>query len=487
LVRTEPVRTELEDRTLALIDPTEIAELTADLVRCDSQNPPPAGPSEPNTGEPRVDAYRAGAGQADARERGAGRREQWADGREPGSGGHEPGARGREAGSGPGGEGGGARIDGDGAGSSGTGARDGVETGVAAVLAAACEARGLDVRVTEAAPGRPNLTARLGPYGAPGLLLLAHTDTVPVGDGWTVPALGGTVSGGRIYGRGTSDMKGGIAASVVAMAALRRAAAEAGTELPLPVTLAAVADEEETGIGARAFTATPGEPYAAAIVPEPTEMQTIRACRGDCYVEVEVRGTAAHAGDPDTGANAIYGAARIIEAVRALHEDNRARPHPLLGPRTWNVGLVQGGSGTAVVPDGCHVSIDRRLLPGETGAHAVAEIAGVLEALRLDGLGLTARTWLGMEMPGFETPEDHPLVRTAHAASVAAGAPARPIGGWTAACDGGFVARDLGVPAIVLGPGSVVDQAHRPDESVSIAELTVAARTYALSALRLTG
>lgn len=406
---TPPVRTALEERALALIDPAEIAELTRDLVRCDSQNPPPAGEAGPS----------------------------------------------------------------------------GVETETAAVLAAACEERGLDVRIEEAAPGRPNLTARLGPSGVPGLLMLAHTDTVPVGDGWTAPPLGGTVADGRIYGRGTADMKGGIAASVVAMAALRRAAAETGTDLPFPVTLAAVADEEETGIGARAFTATPGEPYAAAIVPEPTEMQTIRACRGDCYIEVEVHGTAAHAGDPDTGANAIYGAARLIEAVRALHEDHRARPHALLGPKTWNVGLVQGGSGTAVVPDGCRVSIDRRLLPGETGAEAVAEIEDVLATLRLDGLGLSARAWLGMEMPGFETPEAHPLVRTAHAASIAAGAPPREVAGWTAACDGGFVARDLGVPAIVLGPGSVVDQAHRPDESVAINELAIAARTYALASLRL--
>lgn len=414
---TPPVRTALEERALALIDPAEIAELTRDLVRCDSQNPPPAGEARPS----------------------------------------------------------------------------GVETETAAVLAAACEERRLDVRVEDVAPGRPNVIARLGPYGVPGLLLLAHTDTVPIGDGWTVPPLGGTVADGRIFGRGTSDMKGGIAASVIAMAALRRAAAETGTDLPLPVTLAAVADEEETGIGARAFTAAPGEPaaaYSAAIVPEPTEMQTIRACRGDCYIEVEVHGTAAHAGDPDTGANAIYGAARLIEAVRALHEDHRARPHPLLGPKTWNVGLVQGGSGTAVVPDGCRVSIDRRLLPGETGTQAVAEIEEILAALRLngsglDGLGLSARAWLGMEMPGFETPADHPLVRTAHAASVAAGAPPREVAGWTAACDGGFVARDLGVPAIVLGPGSVVDQAHRPDESVATNELAIAARTYALSALRL--
>ena len=405
-----------------------------------------------------------------------------------------------------------------------------VEAGVVRVLADACERHGLDVRIAEVAPGRPNLTARLGDPDAPGLLLLVHTDTVPAGAGWTVPPLGGTVADGRVVGRGAADMKGGIAAAVAAMSALRRAAAEAGVAPP-PVTLAAVADEEETGTGARAFTAThpetpsanpgsrgtPAAPhprndssthaghdsgayarhsrgahagdgggrYAGAIVAEPTEMRTIVACRGDCYVEVEVCGRAAHAGDPDTGANAVYGAARVIEAVRALHEDARARPHPLLGPRTWNVGLVTGGSGTAVVPDRCRVSADRRLLPGETGADAVAEIDDVLAMLRLDDMGLSARAWLGMEMPGFETPEDHPLVRAAHAAAREAGGPDLPVAGWTAACDGGFLSRDLGLPVVVLGPGSVVHQAHRPDESVSLTDLHTAARAYVLSALRL--
>ena len=92
-----------------------------------------------------------------------------------------------------------------------------------------------------------------------------------------------------------------------------------------------------------------------------------------------------------------------------------------------------------------------------------------------------------MEMPPFETPPDCPFVLATHAALADAGGPVLPLGGWTAACDGGFVARDLGVPVVVLGPGSVTDQAHRPDESVAIEELVHAARAYTLTALRLLG
>ena len=92
-----------------------------------------------------------------------------------------------------------------------------------------------------------------------------------------------------------------------------------------------------------------------------------------------------------------------------------------------------------------------------------------------------------MEIPSFEVPADHPLVAAARAATVDAGGPDLPIAGWTAACDGGYLMRDTGIPAIVLGPGSVVEQAHRPDESVAIADVVTAARAYALCAIRMLG
>ena len=92
-----------------------------------------------------------------------------------------------------------------------------------------------------------------------------------------------------------------------------------------------------------------------------------------------------------------------------------------------------------------------------------------------------------MEIPSFEVPPDHPLVAAARAAAVDAGAPDRPVAGWTAACDGGYLMRDAGIPAVVLGPGSVVEQAHRPDESVALAEVVTAARAYALCAIRMLG
>jgi acetylornithine deacetylase/succinyl-diaminopimelate desuccinylase family protein len=356
----------------------------------------------------------------------------------------------------------------------------GREEEVAQHLAESCRERGLEVHLDEVVPGRPNVHARIGPSGAGGLLLLAHTDTVPAGEGWTHPPFGGTLANGRVIGRGAADMKAGIAAAVVAMAALVRA----NVPLAGPVSLAAVVDEEEGGLGVRAMLQRGDVEAAGAIVPEPTELQTVIACRGNCYVDVEVRGRSAHAGTQEEGRNAIYGATRVVEGVRRLHESLACETHPVLGAGGWSVGVIRGGTGTAMVPDRCRISIDRRLLPGQSGEQAKAEIDALLASLDLGADELTAESELLMEIPSFEVPPDHPFVLAARSASIDAGAPERPLAGWTAACDGGYLMRDTGIPTLVLGPGSVAGQAHRPDESVELAEVVTAARAYALCALR---
>lgn len=355
----------------------------------------------------------------------------------------------------------------------------GEEAATVSALAEACAARDLEFTTSTVEPGRDNLIASIPSGAGPGLLLLGHTDVVPVGAGWTTDPYGGVLRDGRIYGRGATDMKGGLAACVVAMAALR----SAGVELSGPVELAALVDEEETGKGIRSYVAgRAGASYAGCVVAEPTDLQTIIAARGDAYVEIRITGKAAHSGNPADGLNAIYGAAEVVATIERLHAELAAEPHPLVGPATWSVGRIDGGTGTSIVPERCLVSADRRLLPGESQDAVLADIR---ERIDLAGRGLAVEIRMPMGMPGFETPADAPLVRTADAALTDAGGPGQPLGGWTAACDGGFIARDLGVPVIVQGPGSVTAQAHRPDESVAVQELVIAARAYALTALRL--
>jgi acetylornithine deacetylase len=357
----------------------------------------------------------------------------------------------------------------------------GEEATTVAVLAGAAAAFGLDVHEEAVKAGRNNLRVTLPGGEGPGLLLLGHTDVVPVGEGWTKDPFGATVHDGRIYGRGASDMKGGLAACLSAMSALR------GAGLSGPVELAALVDEEENGIGIRAYVTSAPARFLGCITAEPTDMQTIIGARGASYVRIEVHGTACHAGSPDEGANAIYGAAAVVAAIESMHAELAADPHPLLGPATWSVGQMRGGTGGSTVPAECVVIADRRLLPAESAAAVLDELRARIDAVGLTDRGLTVEASMPMEMPAFETPTDSALARAAVAAVADAGGPALPPGGWTAASDGGFVARDLGVPVVVVGPGSVATQAHRPDESVAVEELIVAARAYALTALRLLG
>jgi acetylornithine deacetylase len=365
----------------------------------------------------------------------------------------------------------------------------GAEAATVAELVAACAELDLDVRTSPAAPGRENVRVRTTGDGGPGLLLLGHTDVVPIGEGWSVDPFGGLVRDGHIHGRGASDMKGGLAACVTAMSAVRRASAETGIRLTGPVELAATVDEEEGGLGIRQLMrelAAGGHPrYLGCITAEPTDLQTIIAARGDCYLDITVHGVAAHAGRPTDGCNAIYGAARVVESLRRWHDELAGGAHPLCGAATWSVGQISGGQGTAIVPASCRVQADRRLLPGEDPAAVLRAVRARLDALGLAADGLSVETSMPMSMPGFHTSAEHPFPLAVDRALRDSAGPHRPLGGWTAACDGGYLARDLAVPTVVLGPGSVNTQAHRVDEAVPVAELVVAARTYARVAARL--
>jgi len=361
----------------------------------------------------------------------------------------------------------------------------GTEEITAQVLTEHAHRWGLDASSTIVAPQRPNVRIATPDAGTePGLLLLGHTDVVPAGTGWRTEPYEPVIRDGRLYGRGAADMLGGLAACLVAMGALARA----GVRLRGPVELAAVVDEEELGIGIRDYITDPANlMHAGCVVAEPTDLQTIVAARGASYIEIDVHGEAAHAGNPADGKNAIYGAAQIISDLEAWHQELAAHGHPLAGPATWNVGVVNGGVGGSMVPDHCRISADRRLLPGEDPAEVLTQVEHRIQALGLEARGLSTEVRMPMNMPGFETDSSAPLVRAAGEAVRTAGGPDVPVGGWTAACDGGFLARDGNMPVVVLGPGSVTEQAHRPNESVALTELHTAARAYALMALDLLG
>ncbi|MEH3156137.1 MAG: M20 family metallopeptidase [Gordonia paraffinivorans] len=362
----------------------------------------------------------------------------------------------------------------------------GTEGDAVAVLRAAAQRAGATVEIREVAPGRPNLVATLPGGDGPGVMFLGHSDVVPPGPGWTGDPFAARVADGRIVGRGSTDMKGGLAAIVGAMDALR------GENLSGPVQLVCTVDEEEHGIGVRDLVGTPGSypvhpaGYAGCVVAEPTAMETVIACRGASYIEIEIRGRAAHSGRPADGRNAIDAAAKVIDIIRADHDAMQADLDPLLGAGTWNVGTITGGQGISAVAPNCAIGIDRRLMPDEDAAAIAQDLRAEIHRRGIDTDGIEVDVAVTMSMPGFRTAPDHAFVRAAVDAVTAVGAQTS-IGGWTAACDGGFVSRDLGVDCIVLGPGDINGQAHQPDESVVVDDLVAAAKAYAVLALRLLG
>lgn len=355
----------------------------------------------------------------------------------------------------------------------------GNESGAVAVLEQAMKDAGARTARDEVLPDRHNLIARFGSRSG-GVLFLGHSDVVPAGAGWTVEPFAGRRHGDVIVGRGAADMKGGLAAVVAAVSAVH-------AEVPdLPMTLLCTVDEEADAAGIRHHVASvPPEHYSACIAAEPTSMVTMTGFRGATNLRIDVEGHSAHAGRPGDGASAILGAAEVIAAVEADDRRLQAAQTGDLGRASWSIGTIAGGHGTSIVPDHCTLTIDRRTLPGEDPddilrrllADARARLAARDPRLRVSGV-------VEMVMPGFELAADAPLIAEVRAAVRDAGGTGAA-GVWTAACEGGFVARHSSIPTLVLGPGDLQTQAHQPDESVSVAELAAAARAYALIAMRL--
>jgi acetylornithine deacetylase len=278
-------------------------------------------------------------------------------------------------------------------------------------------------------------------------------------------------------------MKGGLAAVVSAMAAVN-------AEQPhLPMTLVVTVDEELGAKGVRHYVANePVGTYRACIVAEPTNLVTITACRGAMNLRVDIEGASAHAGKPDEGANAIVAATDVIAAIEADDARLRDRPHPVLGSGNWSVGTVEGGHGTSIVADRCTLTVDRRILP-EEDPFAILDnlLTDARERIRAGARAGAERIRVTgeveMVMPGFETdPESDLVARVVRAVKDAGGA--GETGVWTAACEGGFVHRHHGIDVLVFGPGDLTTQAHQPDEHVLVSDLHLAARAYALLAVR---
>jgi acetylornithine deacetylase len=350
------------------------------------------------------------------------------------------------------------------------------ERAVARVLADILRAWGLDVEVSEAAPGRPNVIARVGNRSAGGrsLMFNGHLDVVGV-EGMVHPPFEALEREGRMYGRGAADMKGGVAS--MCAAAVR--AAESGIEGELVV--AAVADEEDASVGTQAVVAS-GIRTDAAIVTEPTRLAIAPAHRGFAWITVELRGRAAHGSRYDIGVDAIRHAGLLLAELDTLDSDAlRERTHPLLGHASLHASLIEGGTAMSVYPDRCTLRLERRTLPGESVEAVLDEIRSACERVSRSQPEFDARVTLDLARAPSDVSTNAPIVRALAAVIEVHGESARMEGmsAWTDAA----ILNEAGIPAICYGPGDIA-LAHAAEEWIDTVEIDRATDTLTELALR---
>ena len=351
------------------------------------------------------------------------------------------------------------------------------ETEMAHYVAAWLADAGLVVETPAAAPGRPNVVGRLrGRGGGRTLMLNAHMDTVGVAgmDAPFTPRVDGT----RLYGRGAYDMKGSLAAIMLAARAL------VGAGLRGDVLVTAVADEEYASLGTQAIVRSHGAD--AAIVTEPTGAPRICiAHKGFAWLSVETTGRAAHGSKPDLGVDAIAHMGRVLVSLEQLSAElNRGPRHPLLGSGSIHASLIEGGQELSSYPASCRLRIERRTLPGETEDAIRAEIEEVVQSAASGDPAFAATSELFFWRDPFEVGADEEIVRLLGDA-VTASVGSRPeLYGDTPWMDAALLSA-AGIPTVVYGPGG--GGAHAVEEWSDLDEVVACAGVLAQTARRFCG
>jgi acetylornithine deacetylase len=340
------------------------------------------------------------------------------------------------------------------------------EASCARALAAILDEWGFAVEMQDAAPGRPNVLARIGPADAPALMLNGHLDVVSV-EGMVHEPFAGNISNGNLYGRGSADMKGGIAAMCAA------AVTSASQNSDGQILIAAVVDEEYESIGTRSLIAS-GIRAEAAIITEPTRLAICPAHRGFAWFDIVVKGRAAHGSRYDVGIDAITHAGLLLAELDRI-EQRRASglTHALLGRGSLHASTISGGLGISTYPEVCTLSIERRTVPGETVEMATIELASACARVRELRPEFDASVKLRTAQLPSDVARDAPIVTRLAAAIEREGISPR-IEGLSAWTDAALL-NEAGIPTICFGPGDI-GLAHAAEEFVPVVEIERATR-----------
>ncbi|MGH9311362.1 MAG: M20/M25/M40 family metallo-hydrolase [Vicinamibacterales bacterium] len=346
------------------------------------------------------------------------------------------------------------------------------EGAIASSIASHMRRIGMDVQIQEVAPGRPNVIGTIeGREKGPSILLCGHMDTVGV-EGMTAP-FDPRHDGDRLYGRGSQDMKAGLAAMIDAV----RVALDRGFSTGRLV-VAAVIDEEYASLGADALVTEWTADFA--IVTEPTDLKIGVAHKGFAWIEVETRGRAAHGSRPGDGRDAILRMGRVLTRLESLDRELQSRaPHPLMGTASLHASLISGGQELSSYPARCMLQMERRTVAGESGHEAHNEVARILETLARADEEFHAESRLTFARPAYEVPDGHALPDHLGELIASRGLPVEKVGMsfWTDAA----VLGAAGIPTVLFGPGGA--GLHGREEYVNIVEVIACRDVLALLAL----
>ena len=320
------------------------------------------------------------------------------------------------------------------------------EAEIGEYVARTLDGLGLEVRKLEPEPGRVSVLGTLrGSGGGRSLMLNAHYDTVGI-EGMTEP-FSAAVRDGKMFGRGSYDMKGSLAAQIAAVKAL----ADSGTKLRGDVVIAAVADEEYGSLGT--MDVIRHLKTDAAIVTEPTAVQICLAHKGYLWIEVETIGRAAHGSRFEQGVDANLRMGRFLARLETLERDLRSRaPHPLVGPPSLHAAMLHGGEGLSTYAASCKLQIERRTVPGESEAAVLSELQAIVDELtRADpSFQATVRSYFVRDP--FEVSREAGIVRALDRASTRVLGHGPNYMGDTQWMDAALLAA-AGVETVVMGPG----------------------------------
>jgi len=341
------------------------------------------------------------------------------------------------------------------------------EAGIARYVANFLRAAGLKTHVQKLGRNRANVLGVLrGRGGGRSLMLNGHLDTVGVA-GMENP-FSARVEAGRLYGRGAQDMKGGIAAALLAAATL---AAE--SRLRGDLVVAAVADEEHQSMGTRALIEE--IKTDAAIIMEPTELEVATAHKGFAWATVETVGKAAHGSRPQDGVDAIAMMGRVLAGIENLETKlEAAAGHPLLGCGSVHASIISGGQELSSYPAHCRLSVERRLLPGEDASTFEREIDEIISQLGRQDKKFRARIVMGYSALALETARECPIAQTLLGCArkiVGASAKFGAQSFWTDAA----LLNEAGIASVLFGPGG--EGLHSTDEYVLLEDVALCAET----------